>query len=129
MEAVIIGATWFVSLIASLIIGSFLPSYFRKKAENLATKEDIAELTKTAKEIEAKIDEKMWDRQRQWEMKREALLEGGRAIADFLATIMRLNAICATKAGTTRDEETQYLMALSKQETDATARTAHRLDC
>jgi hypothetical protein len=112
-------ALCFVSLVGGYIIGSFLPSYFKKKGENLATKEDIAELTKTAKEIEAKINEGVWERQRQWELKREALLEGGRAIADFLAAIIRLNAIYATKQGASQDEETQYLIAQSKQETDA----------
>jgi len=112
-------ALCFVSLVGGYIIGSFLPSYFKKKGENLATKEDIAELTKTAKEIEASINEGVSSRQREWEFKREALLEGGRAVADFLAAVMRLNAIYATKAGASPDEETQYLLALNKHETDA----------
>lgn len=35
----------FVSFFAGLLLGKFLPSYFSKKGENLATKEDISEIT------------------------------------------------------------------------------------
>lgn len=38
--------TWtFIGLLFGLILGSFLPKYFSKKGENLATKEDISEIT------------------------------------------------------------------------------------
>ena len=53
--------------------GAYLGSYLKKKGENLATKEDIEELTRRTKEIEAKIDDQVWNRQRHWEMKRDAL--------------------------------------------------------
>lgn len=72
----------FVSLVSGYVLGAFLPSYFKKKGENLATKEDIAELTKTAKEIEAKIDEGVWGRQRQWELKREVVLGAASRLAE-----------------------------------------------
>jgi hypothetical protein len=39
--------------IIGLLIGKFLPSYFNKKGENLATKEDIAEITKKAEEVKS----------------------------------------------------------------------------
>lgn len=38
-------ASIFVSLIIGFLFGSFLPKYFSKKGENLATKEDISEIT------------------------------------------------------------------------------------
>jgi hypothetical protein len=54
---------------------------FKKKGENLATKEDIKDLTaqtalltQTAKEIEATISDKMWDRQKRWELKRDQII-------------------------------------------------------
>jgi hypothetical protein len=60
--------------------GAYLGSYLKKKGENLATKEDIDDVveqmklvTKATKEIEAKISNEVWDRQRQWELKREAV--------------------------------------------------------
>lgn len=107
-------------------LGAYLGAYLKKSAENLATHDDFEKLlaeqkrtTEATKEVEARISKEVWDKQREWEFKREVLLEGGRSIADFLAAIMRLNAICATKNGADKNEETAYLLALSKNETDA----------
>ncbi len=112
-----------VITVLSAGIGAFIGAYLKKKAENLATHEDIDKLllqikvtTEATKSIEARISNEVWDRQRQWELKREALLEGGRSIADFLASIMRLNAVRATKGEAEKDEETAYLLALSRDE-------------
>lgn len=55
-------------------LGGFFGTYFKKKGENLATKEDIGELTRRTKEIEAKIDDQVWDRQRQWELTRDGAI-------------------------------------------------------
>jgi hypothetical protein len=72
-----------------LLFGLYLKSYFSKKGEYLATKEDFkdlkaqtAELRQTTKEIEAKIDDQVWDRQRQWEMKRDILLEATKRLTE-----------------------------------------------
>src|ERR1700689_1834778 len=61
-------------------VGAFLGSYLKRKGENLATQEDIDKLvrqiravTEATKEIEAKISNDMWDRQKRWEMKREVV--------------------------------------------------------
>jgi hypothetical protein len=117
-----------ISLVSLLSagIGAYIGAYLKKKGENLATHEDFEKLlteqkatTEATKLIEARISKEVWDRQREWEFKREVLLEGGRSIADFLAAIMRLNAICATKSGVPMDAEASYLIALSKNETDA----------
>jgi hypothetical protein len=77
-----------------LLIGGwaagYFSSYMNKKGENLATHEDIdklvkqvAAVTKTTKEIESKISDEVWDRQRQWEMKRDVLFEATRRLATF----------------------------------------------
>lgn len=52
--------------------GGFFGAYFSKKGENLATKEDIAQITRVTKDIEAKISNDVWTRQRNWDMRREA---------------------------------------------------------
>ncbi len=65
-------------ILAFLIVNVFKPffgSYAAKKGENLATKEDIAQLTKIAEGIKADISDKVWDRQRQWEMRRDAVAD------------------------------------------------------
>jgi hypothetical protein len=62
--------------------GAYFGSYLKKKGENLATHEDIDQLvnqvaavTQTTKEIEAQISNAVWERQRKWEVRREALFE------------------------------------------------------
>jgi hypothetical protein len=79
-------------------LGSFLGAYLKKKGENLATHEDISELveqvsavTKATKEIEARISDEVWDRQRLWEMKRDAffvLMKAESAAANALFGFM-----------------------------------------
>jgi hypothetical protein len=44
--------------------GAYLGSYLKKKGENWATKEDVKELTRITKEIEAKITNEVWHQQR-----------------------------------------------------------------
>jgi hypothetical protein len=72
----------FVSSCLSAGAGAFVGSYLKKKGENLATKEDLKNLveqmsavTKATKEIESKISGELWDRQKRWEVQKEAILE------------------------------------------------------
>jgi hypothetical protein len=62
--------------------GSFFGAYFKKKGENRAIREDIEKLTKTTKEIEAKISSDVWDRQKRWELKREVLFEATKRLSE-----------------------------------------------
>jgi hypothetical protein len=75
MEHSLLIIWWALSVIAALFLGSFLKPYLSRKAENLATKEDVAELTRIAKKIEADISNDVWSRQRQWELKKEVCFE------------------------------------------------------
>jgi hypothetical protein len=78
-------------------LGSFVGAYLKKKGQNLATHEDlnklveqVAAVTKTTKEIEAKISDEVWGRQRLWEMKRDAffaLVKAETAAKDALITL------------------------------------------
>ncbi len=61
----------------------FIGSYAAKKGENLATKQDIAQLTKIAEGIRAEISDKVWDRQKQWELRRDVVIDTIRAHADL----------------------------------------------
>ena len=79
-------------------IGAYFAPYLRKKGENLATHEDIGKLvdqvaavTETTKEIEARISDEVWGRQRLWEMKRDAyfaLMKAESAAAEALLGFM-----------------------------------------
>jgi hypothetical protein len=72
-----------VALVAGL--GAYYGDYLKEKGKNVATHEDIGKLTdqvkavtQTTKEIEAKISNEVWDRQKRWELKREVLFEVSR---------------------------------------------------
>jgi hypothetical protein len=94
-------------LVTTLIgawFGSFVGSYLKKKAENIAIHEDInklveqvAAVTRTTKEIEAKISNEVWDRQRRWEVKKEALVELTKALADFTNASISLDSSMRAK--------------------------------
>jgi hypothetical protein len=71
-------------------VGGFVGTYFNKKGENLATKQDIAEITQTTKDIEAKISSEYWVRQRNFDMKREAAFELLRQAASFQQSVVGL---------------------------------------
>jgi hypothetical protein len=75
----------YLSILVTAVVaggGAYFGSYLKKKGENLATHEDVDKLvdqvavvTETTKQIEAKISNDVWERQRKWEMKRDALFE------------------------------------------------------
>ncbi len=72
---------WAAGTLISAFVGSWLAGYLRKKGEGVAAHEDISKLvdevsavTTATKEIEKKIDRQIWSGQRQWELKRDALL-------------------------------------------------------
>jgi hypothetical protein len=83
--------------------GAYFGSYLKKKGENLATHEDIDKLleqvsavTKTTKEIEAKISDDVWSRQKRWEMKREVAFETAKKAARVTDRLSSLFAVCQT---------------------------------
>jgi hypothetical protein len=79
--------------------GAYFGGYLKTKGENFATHEDIGKLvdqvaavTQTTKEIEAQISNKVWDRQKLWEMKREVLFDTVKRIAEIDEALVGLNA-------------------------------------
>jgi hypothetical protein len=83
-------AGWGFVVVLLMFWRSFIPAYLNKKGENLATHEDINKLvdqvrvvTTTAKEIEAKISNDALDRQKQWELKRDAILNVAKTISQI----------------------------------------------
>ena len=91
-----------LTIILSLISaggGAYLGSYLKKKGENLATHEDIdklvdqvAAVTVATKTIESKISNDVWERQRKWDLKREALFELMKAITTLANALGKFDA-------------------------------------
>ena len=52
MEYIIIGVNVILTITLGLFIKNYLPSYMDKKGENLATKEDIQEITRKTEEVQ-----------------------------------------------------------------------------
>jgi len=76
----------------------YLSGYLKTKGENLATHEDIEKLkeqvrviTTTTKEIETKISDEAWSRQKRWELKREVLFEASKRLAQVYDALLRLS--------------------------------------
>jgi hypothetical protein len=91
-----------VAFVAGL--GAYFGSYLKKKGENVATKEDIKNVveqvkavTQATKEIETKISNQVWDRQKQWELKREVLLEATKRLSAIENGLLSLNTFWASK--------------------------------
>jgi hypothetical protein len=93
--------TWVLVLVPFISAGggAFLGSYLKKKAENLATHEDLGKIlvevratTQATKEIEAKISDATWDRQKRWELKREVLFKTADKITTAKAALIALSA-------------------------------------
>ncbi|HLY61939.1 MAG TPA: hypothetical protein VKV95_14430 [Terriglobia bacterium] len=93
-------AALFVTVVAGSWLGAYIGSYLKKKGENLAIHEDIdklikqmAAVTQTTKEIEAKISDEVWDRQKLWEMKRQVLFEAAKRITEADNALTGLHAL------------------------------------
>jgi hypothetical protein len=77
MDAGLMALMTFVGILG----GGAITAFWKKKAENYATKQDVAELTTITKKIEADISSDVWDRQKQWEMKREVIFDMSRKLS------------------------------------------------
>jgi hypothetical protein len=94
---------WALTTLVSAFVGSYLAGYLKQKGQNLATHEDIDKLvdqvrvvTKTTKEIEAKISDEVWDRQKRWELKRDLLVDMLKKISNLQGALQRLHAVRLT---------------------------------
>jgi hypothetical protein len=95
---------WGLTTLVGAFGGSYLGSYMSKKGENLATHEDVGKLvdqvravTAATKEIEARISNDVWDRQKRWELKRDVLFEIIKKSGTVSDTLTRLEAFYQTQ--------------------------------
>lgn len=96
----ITGAIWWaLGALGTAFLGSFLGTYLKKKAENVATREDLQDVvkqvqavTRTAEEIKSEIAGGLWDRQKSWELKKEVLYEGAKRISAAQVALVDLHS-------------------------------------
>jgi hypothetical protein len=103
--------------------GAYLSSYLRKKGENLATQEDIRKLvdqvaavTQATKQIEARISDEVWHRQRQWEMKKEAVFCVMQALGKADDSLVTYLDACEGARNAGDDEEHLEIKRLARSE-------------
>ena len=70
LQGVSLVFVFFIALLAS-VIGAWVGSYLREKGRNLATREDIAKITKATEEVKAQISGELWVQQTRWNLKRD----------------------------------------------------------
>ena len=101
-------------LVATLIasgLGAYFGSYLKKKGENLATREDVERLTAQVEEVKATISDRVWNRQRQWEMKRDALYAAVDALARAHNALVELAAGYVTLRKTEADGASREIVS------------------
>lgn len=100
-------------VLTTLVAGAaaYLGAYWREKGKNLATHQDIdklvdqvAAVTQATKEIEAKISSEMWDRQKRWELKTQAVFEAMKRVMALKDAVAKMQGVYNTdkQAGTSR---------------------------
>lgn len=101
-----VGVTTFVAGGA----GAYLGSYLKKKGENLATHEDIGKLvdqmkavTQATKEIEAQISDKVWNRQRRWDVMKDASFELIGSLSQIIEAATHLDSTYKASADMKKD--------------------------
>jgi hypothetical protein len=101
---------WPVLAVIGSLAGGYFGAYLKTKAANLATHEDINKLveqlravTQATKEVEAKISDRVWQRQKQWELQYGAILEALRQLSEVEAIMSEVVAIHVTKLGQARE--------------------------
>jgi len=85
-------------------VAIYLSSYLKKKAENLATREEFRELekqtaalTRITTKIETEVKAELWDRQKRWELKREVLFELARRVTAVFDILKNLENLLQTQ--------------------------------
>ncbi len=99
----------YVGLAGASLVGAVIGAYAKRKGENLATHEDLdklvaqmAAVTETAENIKAAISDDLWDRQKQWEMRRDAVFEAVRTLGQLDNALLELHV--AYSVSTSRDD-------------------------
>jgi hypothetical protein len=94
----------FILPVIGAAAGAYFGAYLKKKAENLATHEDIDKLiqqvsavTQATKEIEASVSSRVWERQRSWEITKETFLRLTVSVGKIMDAAINLDSTYRTR--------------------------------
>jgi hypothetical protein len=102
-----LAGTGIVAFLFGFWVNNYFAKYVGKKAENLATHEDIRMLVDQVREterIKAEITHGMWDRQRRWEFKRDTYIELIEILDDLHLAQLRVSS-GQKSTGTKQDKD------------------------
>src|SRR5579862_3362214 len=95
---------WALGVLAAAFLGSWLGAYMKKKGENFATREDLQDVveqvkavTRTAEEIKSEIAGGLWDRQKQWELRRDTLFELAKCLTESDDAITKMYSVLSVR--------------------------------
>lgn len=101
---VVLGIVGIWSLIA---VRSYFSTYGGEKGKNLATHEDVERIvedlrrmTQATEEIKTQISSEMWDRQKQWEIKREIFFQVTNRVSRVFEALKDLDNVLQTELHT-----------------------------
>lgn len=82
-------------------VGIYLASYLKKKAQNLATREEFADLKRQTAElaritgdIDNELKSDLWDRQKRFEMRRDFIFDAAKTVGKLHGKIVELDSAC-----------------------------------
>ena len=102
-----------IAIILGLVIKSYLPSYFSKKGENLATKEDIREITEKVGEIRVEYAKRQYVSEKAFDKEFEVLSELWKALIELRYATLNLRPIFDT-VDPNETEEQRKIKRLNK---------------
>jgi hypothetical protein len=77
-------------------VGGYLGAYLREKGRNLATREDIATLTKLTEEVKSEISQRRWLDQKRWDFRRDIYWELLGKLSEFQVLMTRFLQVLPT---------------------------------
>ena len=94
LDTLILGALQIIiAVILGLVIKSYLPAYFSKKGENLATKEDIKDITEKVEEIRVEYAKRQHTSERAFDKEFDVLSELWQALVELRHSTLNLRPI------------------------------------
>jgi uncharacterized membrane-anchored protein YhcB (DUF1043 family) len=94
---------FYLGVAIASIIGAFLGAFIKRIGEDFAARQSIQKLTATVENIKAAISDDVWDRQKQWEMRRDSIFDAVRVLTIFDNALIKLNSTFSIKVNENSD--------------------------